>query len=181
MSKVLTDNSYFLDKVMMRVNHLPDKQEIFVLDCYSGNGRIWNEVKKYTGKNITVLRIEKESKKKGVYLRGDNLKFLKNMNLSVFDIIDLDAYGIPFKQLKLVFEQNINAVVFVTFIQTIFGGIPAELLQYGGYSKEMINKIPTLFYKHSVTCFECFLLNNGINKYYVRQNNKKRYFCFNTK
>ena len=60
MSKVLTDNSYFSDKVQLRIESLPDKKNINILECFSGDGKIWDSIKKGTDKKFTILKIEKE-------------------------------------------------------------------------------------------------------------------------
>ena len=58
MSKAKTDNSMFWDKVLLRLNHLPEKNNINVLDCFSGNGEIWDQIKKMTKKNIIKERMK---------------------------------------------------------------------------------------------------------------------------
>lgn len=177
MKQVQTDNSYFADKVFLRLNHLPVEKEITVLDCFSGNGTIWNEVKRRTDKKITILRIEKESRK-GIYLKGDNLKYLAGMDLNAFDIIDLDAYGVPFKQLQIIFEQRPKSTIFVTFIQTIYVQLPIELLTYSGYTLEMIQKIPSLFFRKAMEIMTGYLAKNGVKKIFIRRKERKNYFCF---
>ncbi len=178
MNKVQTDNSFFADKVLLRLRHLPDSNIIRVLDCFSGNGLIWDTVKKYTDKKIIVVRIDKEAGKKGLYLHGDNLKFLKNMDLSKYNVIDIDAYGIPYKQMDILFRRNVSAVVFVTFIQSLYGGIPLKMLQSYGFTRKMINKTPSLFYKKADGVLYNYLASNGVTKIYMRRALQKRYFCF---
>lgn len=74
-----TDNSYLNSKINLRMNHLPDKQNIKVLDCFAGKSRIWKEIKKRLFKNINVVGIDRISR--GSTLKGDNIKYLKGMNL----------------------------------------------------------------------------------------------------
>lgn len=179
MSKAQTDNSFFADKVYLRLKHLPDKKEINVLECYAGTSKIWNEIKNRSDKIINILKIEKESNKPGIYLKGDNIKFLKNINLSQFDIIDLDAYGVPFIQLEEILKQKPKAIIFVTFIQSQYGSLPIKMLQTYGYSKQMIDKIPTLFYKKGIDILKNYLAQNDIKKIFIRQNFNKHYLCFN--
>ena len=52
MSKVLTDHSYFEEKVKIRMEGLPDVNPIRALDIFSGNGLIWSEIEKRTGREI---------------------------------------------------------------------------------------------------------------------------------
>ena len=156
MSKVQTDNSFLGDKIELRVKHLPDKERIQVLDCFAGDGIIWKNIKEQSKKQIKVIGIDK-SKRSGLYLHGDNRKFIKTMMLEQFDIIDLDAYGVPYEQLKIIFDREFKGIIFVTFIQSLFGGLPRRMLYEIGYTKEMINKIPSLFNKNGFEKFKRFL------------------------
>ena len=180
MSKVLTktDNSFLFDKVQLRLNHLPKEDNINVLDCYAGDGVIWSNVKRQSKKNISVVSIE-EKKREGVYLKGNNLKFLKTINLNSFNVIDLDAYGVPYEQLRIIFSKHPkNVVVFVTFIQSLYGGLPKRMLCDIGYSRTMVDKIPSLFFKDGFSKFLRFLYLNNVRNVYVRNFERKHYLCF---
>ena len=150
MNKVQTDNSYFDAKVKLRIDHLPNKKSLNVLDLFGGDGLIWNEIIKQTGKNISVLRMDVKSDKPGVYLKGDNTKFLKLMDLKQFDIIDVDAYGVPFKQLKIIFQKKYKGLIFITYIQSVFGRLPKQMLFELNYTERMIQKIPTMFNRDGI-------------------------------
>ena len=41
-----TDNPYFDEKVKLRMDNLPAKNHIKVLDCFHGEGLIWDVIKK---------------------------------------------------------------------------------------------------------------------------------------
>lgn len=181
MTQKKTDNSFLIDKVFLRLNHLPKKQEIKVLDCYGGDGHIWKEVQKRTKQKISVLKIEKKCTAKGIYLCGDNEKFLQNIDFSKFDVVDFDAYGIPFKQLEIFFQKYPkNVVVFVTAILTMQGGLQKKMLEKIGYSKKMIEKIPTLFAKNEIDKIKQYLAINGVKKIWLRKYSRKNYLCFKT-
>ncbi len=138
MSKDQTDNSNFRAKVHLRQSFLPKLNQIKVLDAFSGNGAIWKKLKQDNPKiNIEVLRIDNQKGKSGTYLKGDNLKFIKNMNLKEYDIIDLDAYGIPYKQLDLIFKMKYCGLLFVTFINKSVGNLPKKFMRELGYSNRM--------------------------------------------
>jgi hypothetical protein len=178
--QIKTDNTYLKLKVKLRLNHMPDKKEIKVLDCFTGKQLIWNEIKKQTDKKIFVIGIDKDKTKKG--LRGDNLKYIKGMDLNKYDIIDLDAYGIPYKQLKEIFRKNYKGKIFITFIQSMFGQLPKDMLKEMGYPKTMIRKCPTLFNKNGIEKFKLYLAKNNIlkinriskdNKHYIYIDNKR--------
>ena len=176
MNNVQTDNSYFDDKVILRIRHLPDKKEINVLDAFSGDGLIWKCIRANTDKKINVLRIDQKPNRQGTYLKGDNLKFMASMDLSEFDVIDLDAYGIPYKQLEILFRQKLKCTVFVTFIQSMKGGLPFGFLKECGYQKSMVRKIPTMFYKKAIEKLKYYLAKNGIRKINIKTIGTKHYF-----
>jgi hypothetical protein len=131
---------YFWDKVRLRLNNLPGKDNLCVLDAYSGDDRNWTKIKQLSSKKINVIAMDKKDKKNKIYFKGDNIKFLQSIDLSVFDIIDLDAYGIPFTQLDIVLDyfnkkaEHNGCYIFLTFIQTLIGVIPKKLLYSLGYT-----------------------------------------------
>ncbi len=175
-----TDNSFTNEKVLLRLEtvNLINKKEINVLEAYAGSGVIWNKVEKLTDKKINILKIELKDGKKGVYLKGDNAKFITLFDYDVFDIIDFDAYGVPYFQLKTIFKQNYKGFVHVTYIQSGMGRLPNAMLEDLGYKKEMIKKCSTLFSKNGIEKMCSFLANNGVKKitgYFI---NRKNYFYF---
>ena len=176
---VQTNNSYLSDKVALRMNHIPDKERLRVLDCYGGEGKIWTAVKKLTGRKITVLPIEiKEYNNASFHLPGDNRSYLQTLDLSKFDVIDLDAYGTPIEQLETLFERNYKGVVFVTFIQSIMGMLPYVLLRAVGFTDEMVKKCPTLFGKSGWKYFCEYLSLRGVKTIWHRYHARKHYIGF---
>ena len=181
MSPVIkVDNSFLRLKIKLRIDHLPKKNTINVLDAFGGDQVIWSEIKRLLPeKKINVLGIEKKQTAK-IMLRGDNLKFLKAMDLSKFDVIDLDAYGIPYKQLKILFKKKLtDKIIYVTFIQTIVGALPYSMLEEIGIPKRFIRKIPTLFFKNGLTKFKKYLAIQGVKVIYYYSIQRKNYLMFN--
>ena len=179
MSKVLTENSFLELKVGLRLDHLPNKEKISVLDCYSGNGYIWGSVRKKTSKQIALVRLEKEAGRSGFYLKGENTKYMAAMDLSAYDVIDLDAFGVPFDQLEILFRQNYRGVVFVTFIQSGMGNLPRKMLGVLGYTPEMVKKCPTLFSRDGLSKLKRYLALRGVSSvsYYNIGRKTYLYFC----
>lgn len=179
-----TDNSYLDYKIKLRINHLPDKQNIKVLDLFHGIGIIWNQIKKQTDKNIEVTGIEIDKNKNSnlEVLHGDNLKYLKKLDLSKYDIIDIDTYGSPYKQLKLIFKNKTlqkGTAFFLTDIQIMFGKLPDNLLKEVNITKKMINKIPTLFNKiFRKIALKSYLYKNGIKHITYCEVRNKMYIYF---
>lgn len=174
-----TDNSHFEEKIKLRLENLPQKNPISVLDMYAGTGSIWDEIKKRTDTTINVLGIEKKKINGKIYLIGDNQKY--RIDYNCFDIIDLDAYGVPFAQLESIFSSTHKKTdIFVTFIQSMYGQLPSEFLISLGYTRQMIRKIPTLFNKRGDLKLITYLANHGIKKVkiYSTLDHKKNYIHF---
>ena len=181
MSNQQTDNDSigFSYKVGLRIETAKENQ--IVLDCYSGHGHIWNEVKKRTSFKFSITSIDTRNDKTNVYLKGDNIKYLKAMNLDSFDIIDLDSYGIPFKQLEIIFKKKYKGIIHATFIQSGMGRINNGLLLSLGYTKTMIKKCPTLFSKNGYEKFKYYLANHSILKVNELSLSNKHYLYFKLK
>lgn len=177
---VQTDNSFFEEKVLLRIQSIEKLSKIVVLDCFSGEGTIWKEVKRRTKKDISSVRMDMKGDRSGIYLKGDNRKFLLSMDLSEFDVIDLDAYGSPFNQLEIILKRKYKGIIHCTFIQTMFGGVNKDLLQKLGYSRTMIDKIPTLFNKDGMSKMGAYLGTYKIPGIMGCFIDKKNYFYFST-
>lgn len=150
-----------------------------MLDCFSGHGWVWGAVQAATNTSITVTQLDKREDKTGAYLKGNSLKFLKTMDLSKFDLIDLDAYGTPIQELEVIFEKKYKGVVHVTFIQSVLGKLPTKMLTDLGYTAEMITKCPTLFNKNGFEKLCKWLKTKGLNDILYIQLKRKSYLYFN--
>jgi len=181
MNNVQTDNSFLETKVKLRIDNLP-AGVCNVLDCYAGTGLIWRIIKERTQRRINVLGMDLK-KLHGIYLQGDNLKFLASMDISKFNIIDLDAYGVPYHQLNIIFARKLQTetVVFVTFIQSIYGGLPHAMLEELGYSSSMIKKCPAIFFRNGFEKFKQYLAIRGIGQIKHYSHEQKHYLCFSIK
>lgn len=176
MAQTKTDNDYLRDKVDLRIENLPDG-DLRVLDCFGGRGVVWRAVKELTGRKATVTPIDIRDDI-GFHLHGDNSTFLKSLDLSRYNAIDLDAYGVPADQLKILFERQYRGVVFVTFIQSVYGIMPYTLLKDLGFTEAMINKSPTLFGKRGWEYFKQWLALKGVTEIVHRSTSRKHYLSF---
>jgi hypothetical protein len=147
-----------------------------VLDAFAGNSKIWNKIKLESKKEIKVIGIDKKDTHNNS-LKGDNIKYLKNLNLDKFDVIDLDAYGIPFEQLQAVLGRINNQIVFVTLIQSMYGAIPIKLRQ-AGIPESMYKKCPSLLRNKLFEIIQGYLYKNGIRTIFLVNKGDKKYFCF---
>lgn len=176
-----TDNSRLEEKLKIR-QEIIDKTEgvVRVLECYAGKGVIWTELKRRNpSRTIDVMQIEKEKGKNLRALCGDNTKFLTVLDLSKFNVIDLDAYGIPAKQIEIVSNSSFSGYVVVTAIQSMQGGVPKEILRANGITDEMLAKIKSIFNTQCIKYLKNFLYLCGVKKirgYFLPE--RKNYFYY---
>jgi len=183
MNQTKTDNSFFEAKLRLRLDNLPEGKTLEVLDCFAGTGSLWRAVQQKSQEcKISVLSMDRKSDPARLGLVGDNLKFLASMDLRRFDVMDLDAYGSPFAQLKMILTKPLKpgVVVFGTFIQSIMGMLPHQLLGDLGYSPAMVRKMPMLFCRHGRAKLLAWLANHGVKsvKIYSTADGRKNYFSF---
>jgi hypothetical protein len=87
-----------------------------VLDAYHGSGRVWHRVAALVPDvRIDVVGIDTRNIAPGV-IQGDNRKILPTLDLTAFDLIDLDAYGVPAEQLAIVADRAPGVPVVATVI-----------------------------------------------------------------
>ena len=177
-----TQSSFLGDKVALRVGHLPDKWQINVLDAYAGTGVIWKAVnrqweKRERGK-ITVLPIDHNPYMGTFHVPGDNLAIMRKLDLDKFQVIDLDAYGIPYAQIRLLFDRQYRGVVYVTFIQSMYGAMPVGLLREVGFSDDILKKAYQFCGKRGFEYFLQWLALRGVKRVWHRGQGRKHYLGF---
>lgn len=121
------DNSELWKKLKLRevaVDAATGGEPPRVLDLFAGYGRLWKSVQ-----TASYIGFEKNKKKKspGV-LNVDNLKVIKGLDLSEFDVIDCDAYGVPDSQLiELLSNGTMRAGTAVVYTCITDGRTPMPL------------------------------------------------------
>jgi len=138
---------------------------INVLELFAGQGLIWKAVKSRTGRTIKTTRIDE--KKISSTIRGDNRKIIPNLDLSMYNIIDCDAYGNPYEQIKLMFENKTlksGTIVHFTFNRAGPGMPKRSILTNIGIGKHMVKKCPTLFSSLAYPAFLEYLRKNGVKR-----------------
>ena len=176
MAQIKTNNSYLRDKIDLRINHLPPGA-VRVLDCYSGRGLLWKGIIDLTKRDIITLPIDILGDM-GFHLQGKNQGFLMTLDLTKYNVIDLDAYGVPYEQLKIIFDRGYHGVVFVTFIQSLYGQMPIALLEELGFTEAMTKRIPTLFGRRGWEYFLEYLALHGVKEVSHRSISRKHYLSF---
>jgi hypothetical protein len=102
-----------------------------VLDAYAGSGRMWSAVRRHYHDRLIITSVD--TRRFTSNIAGDNRRVIAGMDLSRFDVIDLDSYGVPGEQVKLVAEGGYRGPLIWTCILAGMGmvvtateGIPAE-------------------------------------------------------
>jgi hypothetical protein len=160
------NNSHLLDKVALRIEALGEVSgnSVEVLDAFCGDRVLWQKVQDSTDRELSVFGIDKENEHANI--KADNRKILGVMDLSPFQIIDLDAYGLPFEQIEKVFGNDSlakGAVIVYTYISLPVGGASERLLQTIGIPHHMWGKCPSMFMKAQESAFYEYLRQHGID------------------
>lgn len=181
----INDTDFIDEKVHIRIdslNHL-QKKELSVLDAFGGDGLVWKAVTtkldpKSSPPDIGVVRIDRDKKRKGFYLIGDNVNVMNSINLQAFDIIDLDCHGSPYMQLQILFKRKYHGLVHCSFIPGL-RGVDVELLLSLKYTRKMIEAAPLIFKRNAFARMMDYLGSNGVREIHNYQATvDKNYFYF---
>jgi len=132
MKHIYTENSHLRTKVRLRVDAVKamGKDRVYVLDAFAGQGLVWKAVQKQLPSvEITTLGIEKKKYLSPNVIMGDNRKVMKGLDLAIFDLIDLDAFGCPWEQLAICSERAPLVPVAITHISITLGPVPQGILR----------------------------------------------------
>jgi len=137
-----------IDLRVEAVESLGDPRLIQVLDAFHGDGIIWDQVTERlpAGWEVQLYRADYETHAAGT-LKVDNVRLLEVIDLARFDLIDLDAYGYPDKQLRIVAARAPQVPVVMTTIWRAWGMVPnAVSYDLGfrfpkGYAKTLVAKV----------------------------------------
>ncbi len=131
--QTLTDNDHIASKVALRVEAvelLGTPRPIRVLDAFHGHGRLWDMTRAVLPDGWDVKLYRSDHKERGAgTLKVDNARLLVALDLSKFDLIDLDAYGWPTTQLNTVAAKAPTTPVLTTRIARALGPVPHIILK----------------------------------------------------
>ena len=118
------DNSLGATKLHVRnifLRKYHPQAKVKVLDCCSGQGWIWKNLKRtHPDKNICLTRLDKKSIP-GV-IKCDSIRYLKSVQAKD-DIYDIDTYGSPVKHIMELFKKEPQeATIFLTYGRISKGG-----------------------------------------------------------
>lgn len=95
------ENTFLNKKVKIREKFIDKNKKYNVLDCFHGEGIVWNNIIK-DGYNINLYSIDLTS---SATIKGNNKNILRNIDVNEYDIIDLDDYGMPIEQLYIISQK----------------------------------------------------------------------------
>lgn len=132
-------------------------------------------------KNITVL-ISKKGK--GRNLTADSKRVIASLDLSQFNVIDCDSYGIPFDVLVKIFNNPTlkkDTVIIYTAITNSLSGLNSECLKMYGLNK-IYCKCQHLIAAHALDLFYGMLQRYGIKdvSYYELTGNFTKHYGYFT-
>lgn len=173
-----TDNAHIESKIHLRQLATKGLKELRVLDCFAGENKLWEsfDKKRYFG-------IEKV-KDKGNNLYQDNLRVIKSLDLSQFNVIDLDSYGIPANQIAELYNNSTlkkgSTVIIYTCITSKMSGLNKTILKMFNMQK-MYKKSKVLLNAHAKELFYAMLYNYGVKKVYeysIEENSYKKTYGY---
>ena len=171
------DNTSVPDKVFLRRKATEHLSSLRVLDLYAGENVMWShfDTERYYG--IEII------KGKGKNLHGDNKKIIDSLDLSGFNVIDCDSYGIPFDVLLKIFNNKTlqkGTVIVYTAISSKLSGVSKECLKMFGL-EQMYKKTQALIAERAIELFYAMLEKHGVNVvhcYGIDANFEKHYGYF---
>lgn len=162
---IKTDNASVSDKVYLRKLATKGMKNLRVLDLFAGDNILWGgfDTEKYYG-------VEKV-KGKGKNLFADNLKVIASLDLSQFNVIDVDSYGIPFNQICELYKNSSlqdGTVIVYTCITNKMSSLNKECIEMFGLSK-MYKKSKVLFNGLARELFYAMLERFGVKEVFYYQ------------
>lgn len=175
-----TDNKSIGNKIFIRKQAIADLSSIKVLDLFGGNNVLWKNIQtdRYFG-------IEKQ-KDKGKNLVADSHRIFNSLDLSQFNVIDVDSYGISFDIYKKILTNSSvcnGTIVIYTAITNEFTKIQNEAKDEFGF-RSFYDKAPSLFNARAIEFFYELLAKYGVSEvfyYEVKDNFTKHYGYFRIK
>lgn len=172
-----TDNHYLADKVALRCKYSPwlDDRPLRVLDVCGGHGVVWRCVMAETGRKIARHAIDKRTDLSEMHWHGDNLAVIQSVDVSDYDVVDIDAYGTPAEHLMLLSQRQFQGVVFVTMIQEIAGRMPSAVMSAIGLPMAAQTLAPSLIARRGWEYYCEFLSTIGVRSLVHRSKGRKHY------
>lgn len=177
---IKTDNKSIYDKIFIRKQAIQGIEHVRVLDLFAGRNVLWNNI---TTEYYFGVDAEKD---KGNNLVADSHAVFDSLDLSEFNVIDVDSYGISFDIYRKLFQRKDlqdGTIIIYTAITNEFTKIRNEAKDEFGFTS-FYDKAPSLFNACAIEFFYEMLAKYGIrevNYYEIRDHFKKHcgYFKVN--
>lgn len=172
-----TDNKSIANKIFIRREAVKNLKIVKVLDLFAGRNVLWGNINthKYFG-----IEIKKD---KGINLNANARKVLDSINLSMYNVIDCDSYGIAFDVYKSLLSRGDlknGTIIIYTLITNEFTKIQNVAKEEFNF-KHFYDKAPSLFNARAIEFFYEMLAQYGIeevNYFSIRDNFDKHYGYF---
>lgn len=157
---IQTDNARLANKIALRHRATADLDRLRVLDLYAGRNLLWSyfDKEKYFGVDI--------QQNKGQNLTADSRRIVETLDLSAFNVIDCDSYGIPFDVLYKLLQNDTlqdGTVILYTAITNRLSGLNLGCLQMFGLRK-IYAKCHGLIASKALDMFYGMLYNCGVRR-----------------
>lgn len=164
-NKATNNNNKFINiKTQLRYEYLKENNNLKILECFAGEQLIWKSIEKKL--NIKTNRTTIDADENfNVDFNINALTFLKNNDLSKYDIIDLDSWGSPVKYLEVLFAKKFKGIVILTYCSPVLMN-PDKIICSNFYKGiyEDCNK-KTLLNKDIGIMFKQYLFDKNIVTY----------------
>ena len=156
------DNTNIRHKVYLRRTATRKLASVNVLDLFAGRGELWKRLNPDTYQGIEI-----EKGKNPNAIVGDNRLIIPKLDLSKYNVIDCDSYGVPATQIKLLYDNGTlqkSTVIIYTCISNKVSITPNVLQQYAGFYGDMYRKAKTLFNGWQSQLFFDYLATLGVER-----------------
>lgn len=169
-------SSHFNEKIWIRQEALKNVEKANVLDCFHGQGKLWERLCSTENNIKTVTGIEiKKMESKFSVIRSDNMEVLKSSVLEKYNVFDLDSYGYPVKQMDILFKRlKTKAVIIYTMCYSSLAAIPQEI----NIAQNITKKCKTIMPRYTHDMYEYYLYKHGIQEYYEYSFNERVKKCY---
>ena len=163
------DSQSVSHKVYLRRMATEGIRRVSVLDLFAGNGEVWMKLEPDSYQGVEI----KKDKNPNAII-GDNRKVIPRLDLSQYNVIDCDSYGVPATQIKLLYENGTlqsDTVIVYTCISNKVSTVPKTLQEYAGFQGDMYAKAQTLFNGWSIELFFDYLASLGVRRVFEYEEN----------
>ena len=172
-----TDNANIESKINLRRLATAKLNELRVLDLFAGENKLWASFKK-----ARYFGVEKV-KGKGKNLNTDNIRVIQSLDLSEFNVIDVDSYGIPANQIYELYQNDTlqkGTIIIYTCITNKMSWLNKRIFEMFNLHN-IYAKSKTMINGYAVDLFHGMLYNLGVRdvtEYQIHSRYEKYYGFF---